>query len=263
MESPVGGNMGNIGDIYIENVKKKYEVDGEEVTVLDNVSLHIKEGEIVSLIGHSGCGKSTLLRIISGLETCQSGVVRIGEQEIREPGEDMGMIFQDHRLLPWFTVYQNLAYGYYEKDKNQKIMEHLKLVGLKGYENAYPGQLSGGMSQRASIARALIHHPKVLLLDEPFGALDALTRIQMQKEMLRIWESEKTTMILVTHDIDEAIYLSNRIVVLDQKPAKVKAIVDVPLARPRNRVDDDFAYVRHMVYEEFFEEEERKEDYVI
>lgn len=252
--------------IEIKNLKKCYQVDGEERVILDHLNLTVEPGEFISIIGHSGCGKSTLLRIIAGLESYQGGEILLGNSVISEPDTNRGMIFQDHRLLPWMTVYDNMAFGYYNlegKEKEKRIMEHIDLVGLRGYEKAYPNQLSGGMSQRASIARALLHNPQVLLLDEPFGALDALTRIQMQKEMLRIWQEEKTTMILVTHDIDEAIYLSDRIIILGQKPACVETILTCDLGRPRSRTNDDFAHMRQKVYRKFFGEDENYIEYMI
>lgn len=252
--------------IEIKDLKKSYRVDGQERIILEHLNLTVEPGEFVSIIGHSGCGKSTLLRIIAGLESYQGGQILLGGSVITEPDTTRGMIFQDHRLLPWLTVYDNMAFGYYDlegKEKQKRIMEHIELVGLKGYENAYPGQLSGGMSQRASIARALLHNPQVLLLDEPFGALDALTRIQMQKEMLRIWQEEKTTMILVTHDVDEAIYLSDRIIILDNKPAHVGTVLKCELGRPRRRTSDEFGHMRQVVYRHFFGEDENYIEYMI
>lgn len=253
-------------DIEILEVEKNYEVNGKINTVLQGISLSISSGEFVSILGHSGCGKSTLIRMIAGLEDYQQGKIMLGGKELDAPDTRRGMVFQDHRLLPWLSVYDNLAFGYYEPDKKKKskdIKSLLKLVGLEEYKDAYPYQLSGGMAQRASIARALIHNPEVLLLDEPFGALDALTRMQMQKEILRIWEQEKTTMIMVTHDIDEAIYLSDQIVILESKPAKVKKVIKVEMGRPRNRTSHDFDLVRRKVYKEFFGETEIDGDYSI
>lgn len=254
-------------EIIIKDLKKTYLVDGEEHVVLEHINLKVEPGEFISIIGHSGCGKSTLLRIIAGLESYQAGEITLGNQLIQGPDTDRGMIFQDHRLLPWLTVYDNLAFGVYNLTREQmrkQIMELIELVGLNGFENAYPYQLSGGMSQRASIARALMHNPQVLLLDEPFGALDALTRIQMQNEMLRIWEEEKKTMLLVTHDIDEAIYLSDRIVIMGNSPAGINTVIKCTnLAHPRNRTSYDFGQLRMKVYKAFFGEAEEVEDYVI
>lgn len=246
-------------NLIIDNLSKEFIINDNRVKVLENVNLDIKEGEFISIVGHSGCGKSTLLKIIAGLVDFTQGNVTMGQKQIRRPGTERGMIFQDHRLLPWLTVKENIAFGLYDFTKEQKekmISEHIELVGLNTFENAYPHQLSGGMAQRAAIARALVHNPQVLLLDEPFGALDALTRIQMQNEILRIWEKEKTTMILVTHDIDEAIFLGDRVVIMSNRPATVKKIINVDLGRPRNRNSYDFSLLRGKVYSEFFGEEE-------
>jgi sulfonate transport system ATP-binding protein len=170
------------------------------------------------------------------------------------------MAFQESRLLPWWNVENNIGFGIDDKlsndAKKEKIKSYIDLVGLNGFEKALPKQLSGGMQQRVSIARALIAEPKILLLDEPFGALDALTKINMQKEILRIWEQEKKTMLLVTHDIEEAVYLSDKVVILSERPGKIKKIVDIQLARPRNRGDSDFAYYKNLIYKEFFGSEE-------
>ncbi|MEN6508642.1 MAG: ABC transporter ATP-binding protein, partial [Smithella sp.] len=177
-----------------------------------------------------------------------------------------GMMFQEHRLLPWLTVEQNVAFGIsYGEDaeKKRRVWEHLKLVGLTQFAGAYPYQLSGGMAQRAAIARAIVNRPRVLLLDEPFGALDALTRIQMQQELLRIREVERTTMILVTHDIDEAVYLGDRIVVLSSRPGTIRKIVPVQLSRPRDRSSYDFVQIRREIYVEFFAEAEKPFAYAI
>lgn len=252
--------------IGIKQVVKEFVVDKNPVRVLDGIDLTIAPGEFVSIIGHSGCGKSTLLRIIAGLDGFDGGLVSVGGKGIDGPGTDRGMVFQNHLLLPWLTVRQNLAFGYYEPDarkREDEIERHIKLVGLEGFENAYPRQLSGGMAQRAAIARALLHHPSALLLDEPFGALDAITRMQMQQEVLRIWKQEGTTMVLVTHDIDEAVYLSDRIIVLDGRPARIKEIVNVDLARPRDRSGYDFTAVRKRVYDAFFGDAAQKIEYVI
>lgn len=251
----------NIKDLY-----KSFTVNNEEVNVLENINLDIKEGEFISIVGHSGCGKSTLLKIIAGLVDFNVGLVTLGEKELKEPGTERGMVFQEHRLLPWLSVKDNVSFGLYNLSKSEKqklVEEHIELVGLKGFENAYPHQLSGGMAQRAAIARALAHRPQILLLDEPFGALDALTRIQMQKEILQIWGKEKTTMILVTHDIDEAIFLGDRIVVMSSRPGTIKEIIPVELARPRDRSSQGFGTIRKKIFTEFFKEEETLLEYFI
>lgn len=172
--------------IRIEHLNKQYIVDKKPVDVLKDISLEIKEGEFVTIVGHSGCGKSTLLRIISGLAEYEDGIVERNGHKVEGPGPQCGMVFQNHRLLPWLKIKDNVGFGLDgvpQKEKDKKVQEHIKLVGLSGFENSYPSQLSGGMAQRAAIARGLVNNPKILLLDEPFGALDALTRIQMQKEI--------------------------------------------------------------------------------
>lgn len=256
----------NIEDLVIKNLDKSYMVNYKEIEILRNINIHIKKGEFISIVGHSGCGKSTLLKIIVGLEKHNSGSVTLGGKEISEPGTKIGMVFQDHRLLPWLTIKDNISFGLYDISNDEKeklVLDHIELVGLKGFENAYPHQLSGGMAQRAAIARALVHKPEVLLLDEPFGALDALTRIQMQREILKIWEKEKTTMILVTHDIDEAIYLGDRVVIMSSRPGKIKNILPVEIDRPRDRNSHNFSVLRKQIFNEFFVENNIEPDYVI
>ncbi len=253
-------------DLSIEHLYKEFQVNNTGVSVLNDINLSIKNGEFISIVGHSGCGKSTLLRIVAGLESCSSGTVTLGGRAISKPGIDRGMIFQDHRLMPWMTVKDNIAFGLYnlsDQEKQKLINEHIELVGLKGFEKAYPHQLSGGMAQRAAIARALVHNPRVLLLDEPFGALDALTRIQLQQEILKIWEKEATTMLLVTHDIDEAIFLGDRVVIMTNRPAAIKKIIKVELPRPRDRTSYEFSQIRRSIYTEFFGEITELMDYII
>ncbi|MBC2582711.1 ABC transporter ATP-binding protein [Clostridium sp. DJ247] len=253
--------------INIENLNKNFRIDNGDVNVLNNVNLTVNQGEFLSIVGSSGCGKSTLLRIIAGLERNYSGQIFLGGKHIEGPGVDRGMVFQEARLFPWLTVEDNIAFGLSrntsKKQKQELVKEHLELIGLSSFAKAYPHQLSGGMQQRISIARALVNKPKVLLLDEPFGALDAMTRINMQQEILRIWEKENTTMILVTHDIDEAIYLGDRVAVMSSRPGKVKKIVPVPLARPRDRSDYDFVKIKREIYGEFFTEVENPFAYII
>src|SRR5512133_716148 len=253
--------------LNIERLNKEFRFGTGAVKALNDVSIQVQPGEFLSIVGASGCGKSTLLRLIVGLETEYDGSIRIGETPITGPGVDRGIVFQEARLLPWFTVEQNIAFGcgprFSTQERKRTVEEHIELVGLGGFEQAYPQQLSGGMQQRVSIARALVNRPKVLLLDEPFGALDALTRINMQQEVLRIWEAEKTTMILVTHDIDEAIYLGDRVIVMSSRPGTIKQDIPVNLPRPRNRSDYDFVQVRKQIYAEFFGSEERATDYAI
>jgi sulfonate transport system ATP-binding protein len=241
-------------NLIIKNLNRTFAVNKREVNVLNNVNIEIRSGEFVCIVGHSGCGKSTLLKIIAGLLECDSGSVKLDGKVIQEPDIDVGMIFQEHRLFPWLTIKENVALGLdnISRDKrNRMVSGYLELVNLTGFETAYPHQLSGGMAQRASIARSLVNNPKVLLLDEPFGALDALTRIQMQQEILRIWEKERTTMILVTHDIDEAIYLGDRVVVMSSRPGTILDIFQISLPRPRDRADTLFSDLKTAIYSYF------------
>lgn len=244
--------------IDIVDMNKVFEIDGKSVPVLKNINLQLKEGEFVTIVGASGCGKSTLLRMIAGFEKPTEGNVRFKGQNVVKPSIQCGMVFQESRLFPWLTVEKNVGYGLSDKEskteKKERIKNYIELVGLHGFEKALPQQLSGGMQQRASIARGLINSPSVLLLDEPFGALDAITKINMQKELLRIWQQEKKTMIMVTHDIDEAIYLGDRIVVMSSRPGTIKKIIDVNMGRPRERSSTEFMIIRKEIYKEFFED---------
>lgn len=229
------------------------------VTALEDVSLTVRPGEFVSIIGSSGCGKSTLLRIVAGLETEYRGSALFNGTRITGPGLDRGVVFQEHRLFPWLTVGENVAFGLdrvQAEARAETVREHIALVGLAGFEHARPHELSGGMAQRVAIARALANRPQMLLLDEPFGALDALTKIQLQQEMLRIWEAEGATMLLVTHDIDEAIFLGDRVVVMSNRPGTIRRIIPVDLPRPRDRASFEFARLRREIYAEFFRNEE-------
>jgi sulfonate transport system ATP-binding protein len=231
------------------------------------VNITIKPGEFVSIVGASGCGKSTLLKLIVGLENHFSGEIKLGDVPIKGPDVNRGMIFQEARLFPWLTVEQNIGFGLVNKlketEKKKIVDNHIELVNLKGFAKSFPHQLSGGMQQRVSIARALVNNPKLLTLDEPFGALDALTRIQMQQEVLRIWEVEKTTMLLVTHDIDEAIYLADRIVVMSSRPGTITDIIEVNSPRPRDRNSEEFSQIKKAIYKSLFKNEETLMDFII
>ena len=247
--------LNNDTALVIDGVSKTFRSRHQKVKAIDRVSLKVRKGEFVSIIGPSGCGKTTLLRIIAGLETEYEGDVYHYSKRIEKPGLDRGMLFQEHRLLPWLTVGENVTLGLdgSRAHKKELAYHYLEKVGLQDFYRAYPNQLSGGMAQRAAIARALICQSKTLLLDEPFGALDALTRIQMQDEIARLWELEKITMVLVTHDIEEAIYLSDRIVVLTPRPSEISDIISVKLSRPRERSDEDFVRLRKYVIDLFHE----------
>lgn len=238
--------------VLIDGISKTFTIDKGSLPVLEDINLFFHQGEFISIVGTSGCGKSTLLKMIIGLESPTAGQITVAGRVVTKPSVDCGMVFQEARLFPWLTVEENIEFGITKKiskaEKKQLVIQHIELVGLSGFEKALPKQLSGGMQQRVSIARALVNKPDVLLLDEPFGALDALTRINMQNEVLKLWEHEKKTMILVTHDIDEAIFLSDRIVVLSSRPGRVMDIIDVDLPRPRERSSDDFLKIRGTIF---------------
>jgi sulfonate transport system ATP-binding protein len=252
--------------LQVRSVSKTFGSNGSGLLALDDINLDIPPGEFTCLVGGSGCGKTTLLRIIAGLESGYSGTVLLGENRVVGPGLDRGLVFQEHRLLPWLTVQENVGFGISDlpsAERSERVQQYIDLVGLRGFEQSYPHQLSGGMAQRVAIARALVSHPQLLLLDEPFGALDALTRIRMQQELLRIWETQRTTMILVTHDIDEAIYLADRIVIMSPRPGTIKQVFRVEMPRPRDRTGNQVAELRKSIYREFFTKEDAPEDYEI
>ncbi|MDR3161725.1 MAG: ABC transporter ATP-binding protein [Spirochaetaceae bacterium] len=239
----------NRGTIRIQDLTKGFpQPDGTNITVLNNISLEFRSGEFISLIGPSGCGKSTLLRLIAGLISSESGTIHLDGDQVYKPGYERGLVFQDPTLFPWKTIWENIAFGLrarglYREEKHH-IPEFFRFVGLEGFEKSYPHHLSGGMAQRAALARALINNPKALLLDEPLGALDAFTRMNMQDEILRIWEERRMTTIMVTHDVDEAIYMADRIVVMSARPAKIEKIIAVEMGRPRERDHPDFLDLR-------------------
>ena len=233
------------GFLEVENLVKSYPTqDKGKFTVLDNVNLTISEDEYISVIGHSGCGKSTLLKIIGGFEKATSGSVRLDGKEIRKPGADRMMVFQNYSLLPWLTVRENIRLAVDEVLKNANraekisiVNEHLAMVNLTAAADKYPDEISGGMKQRVGIARALAIRPKMLLMDEPFGALDALTRGKLQRQVLDIWEHHRQAVMMITHDVDEAIYMSDRIILMTNGPsAKIGEILTVPFEHPRDRV---------------------------
>jgi ABC-type nitrate/sulfonate/bicarbonate transport system ATPase subunit len=240
--------------LLVRDVSKSFvAADGSPVPVLDRMSLTVAAGEMASLVGPSGCGKSTLLRLIAGLDAATAGELRVGSAPITGPSAERGLVFQDPNLFPWLTVRGNIEAGLVARrllwKHRREVDDYMALVGLDGFGDAYPHQLSGGMAQRAALARALINHPKVLLLDEPLGSLDAFTRMCMQDEVLRLWESRRTTMVLVTHDIDEAIYMSDRIILLTPRPCRVERILPVALPRPRQRSAPGFLRLRAEILE--------------
>lgn len=253
--------------LQIEHINKVFSLKQKELEVLRDINISIKKGEFVSIVGASGCGKSTLLRLIAGVDQPTEGSILLNGKRVEKPSTKIGMIFQKSRLFPWLTVEKNVAFGMPKgTDKvvrKELVQKHIELVGLQSFEKALPRQLSGGMQQRVSIARSLINGPEVLLLDEPFGALDALTRINMQNEVLRIWETEKTTMLLITHDIDEAIFLSDRILVMGKNPGVIRKEIKVDMARPRERNSYDFMSIRREIFRDFFKESDMEIEYYI
>lgn len=257
--------MGVVATLELRHVSKSFPGNQGEIHVLDDLHLTVREGEFISMIGPSGCGKSTLLKMIAGLDPDFRGTITVGSQKVIGPSKERGFIFQEHRLFPWFTVEKNIAANLSLNDPEvrRRVDELIALVNLKGFEKAYPRQLSGGMSQRVAIARALLRNPDVLLLDEPFGALDAFTRAHLQEALLDIWRNNRTTMILVTHDIDEAIFLSSRVVVLSAKPGRIKAVVPIDLAHPRRRAGRSFQEYRTVILEHLDHATVEQEDFVI
>ncbi len=239
--------------IVISNLKKCFGT-GNAITVLEGINLDIRQNEFVSFVGRSGCGKTTLLNIIAGLERVTDGSVKINDVEVTGPGQGQGVVFQQHALFPWLKARENVMFGFREKglskaEKSEKADELLDLVGLAHAANRYPRQMSGGMSQRVAIARALALDPDILLMDEPFGALDELTRIDLQQELLRIWEARKKTVIFVTHSINEALMLSDRVILLAPHPGRIARDITVDLPRPRSRTDVRFNALYNDIWE--------------
>ena len=241
--------------LRIEGVNRIYKDEESEVTALSDINLEVKKGEFISIIGASGCGKTTLLRLIAGLDKPQSGELTLGGEKIVKADPKRGYVFQQGGLFNWLTVEQNIASGlkarHVYKEKKELIPEYIEMVGLAGFENSYPHQISGGMAQRVAIARALINEPELLLLDEPMGALDNFTRAALQDKILEIRANTGATMILVTHDIDEALYLSDRIVIMTPRPGRISEVIDVNLYHPRQRNASDYTRLRNKLLEKF------------
>ena len=240
------------GHLRISRVTKQFQVNGEPLHVLDALDLSVAPGEFLTIVGASGCGKSTLLRLIAGLDTGFEGDVILHGERVKHPSLDRGLVFQEPRLFPWLTVVQNVELGLLNAGlsktaKRRAALEHITLVGLDGFQDAWPHQLSGGMAQRAAIARGLVNRPGVLLLDEPFGALDALNRARLQDELQRIWAAEGITMLLVTHDVEEAVYLGDRVVVMAPRPGRITASFEIDVPRPRDRASSVLADYRNAV----------------
>jgi NitT/TauT family transport system ATP-binding protein len=254
------GGIQQMSILSIKNLTKKFTKEsGEDFIAIEDFSLEIDEGEFVCILGPSGCGKTTLLRIIAGLEQLTGGEITLNGKIISGPGPDRGLVFQEFALFPWRTVRKNIEFGLEIKgtdsNKAREISDRfIDLVGLKGFEDFHPGQLSGGMKQRVGIARALANDPAIILMDEPFGALDAQTRNLMQKELLRIWKETRKTVVFITHSVDEAVYLADRIVVLTTRPGRIKEIFEIKTERPRDRANIDFANLRKRILSELEQE---------
>jgi ABC-type nitrate/sulfonate/bicarbonate transport system ATPase subunit len=243
---------GHDAALALRRVGKHYPVGDSTLSVLEDVDLSLAPGEFLSVVGASGCGKSTLLRLIVGLDRDFDGDILIDGHPVDGPGLERGMVFQDHRLFPWLTVQANIGLGLDStslspRARRARIDEMIRLVGLTGFADAFPHQLSGGMAQRAAIARALVSEPQMLLMDEPFGALDSLTRIYLQEELLRIWMERQVTVIVVTHDVDEALFLSDTILLMAPRPGRVQARIDVDLPRPRDRALPEFGALKQQI----------------
>ncbi|WP_025660080.1 ABC transporter ATP-binding protein [Rhizobium sp. IBUN] len=244
------------GEVTIRNLSKSFSINGRHLSVLQAVNNQIRAGESLAIVGASGSGKTTLLRVLAGLEEADRGEVLIDGQPVHGVGTDRAVIFQEPRLLPWLSVLDNVAFplenrGLRKAEARDRARHYVELVGLGDFTEALPAQLSGGMAQRVGIARALAVKPEILLLDEPFGALDAMTKITMQEELARIWREEKVTMILVTHDLEEAVYLADRVLILPKEKGGRTREIDIDLLRPRNRSEARFVKFREQLLNEF------------
>lgn len=244
------------GEVSIRDLSKSFDINGRSIKVLHGINLHIRSGESLAIVGASGSGKTTLLRVLAGLEEADSGQVLIDGKPIDGVGTERAVIFQEPRLLPWRTVQENVAFplevrGLSREEATKRARRYIQLVGLAEFIDAFPVQLSGGMAQRVGIARALAVQPEILLLDEPLGALDAMTKMTMQEELARIWREENLTMVMVTHDLEEAVYLADRVLILpkDKNGRPREIIVDLP--RPRNRSESRFVKLREELLAEF------------
>lgn len=242
----------DIPHVSIQNVTKTYDEGVENVRALEDIDFTVDAGEFVCIVGPSGSGKTTLFRIIAGLDEASRGEVLLSGEPVTEPSQDHGIVFQEYHLFPWRTVRENIAFGLEQQgipevEQNSRVEEMIDLVGLSGFEDSYPRGLSGGMKQRVGIARALAVDPELLLMDEPFGSVDAQTRNMLHDQLLRIWQETGKTILFVTHDVEEAVKLADRIIVLTSSPGTIREIVDVDLERPRQRTDDDFAVLQEHV----------------
>jgi NitT/TauT family transport system ATP-binding protein len=239
--------------LQVENVGMIFDRDGQQTSVLEDISLEVGEGEFVCLLGPSGCGKSTLLNVMAGFLAPTRGDVKVGGEIVHGPDPRRIFVFQERGVFPWLTVEGNIGFGIAglpRKEREQRIAHYVQMVGLEGFEKSYPSDLSGGMKQRLEVARALAVNPDMLLLDEPFGALDSITRLTMRRELLRIWEAERKTIIFVTHDIDEAVQLADRVVVMSARPATIQQIVTIDIPHPRDISSPRYLELRDGIFQQ-------------
>jgi len=255
--------MQRLPKIQVKNLKKTFPLKDQNFVALDGVSLDIQDEEFVTVVGPSGCGKTTLLNVIAGLEKASGGEVLVDSQKVSGPSPERGVIFQQYALFPWLTVRENVEFGLKlakksKKETRETASHFIELVGLTQFADALPKMLSGGMKQRCALARAYAVNPKLLLMDEPFGALDALTRVNLQGQLLQTWQSEKRTVMFITHDVDEAVFLANRVVVMAAKPGRIKEIIEVDLPYPRHvdlRLTPRFGELRNRVWSAVYSQE--------
>ncbi len=239
--------------VSLRDVRMEFHTDGKRISVLEDINLEIRDGEFVCILGPSGCGKSTLLNIVAGFLEPTSGEVFIDGERVRGPDPRRIFVFQERGVFPWLTVEGNIGFGLFKlsrEERARRIAHYIQLVGLKGFERADPSELSGGMKQRLEVARALAVNPDVLFLDEPFGALDSITRLTMRGELLRIWEREEKTILFVTHDIEESVQLADRVVVMSTRPATIRRIVDIDIPHPRDISSRHYIELRDSIFEE-------------
>ncbi|MFD0678933.1 MULTISPECIES: ABC transporter ATP-binding protein [unclassified Paenibacillus] len=248
--------------IEITNLTKVYQGRNGDVVALQNTNLTINQNEFVCVVGPSGCGKTTLLNIIAGLEDATTGSVTVDGQEVWGPGKERGVVFQQYALFPWKTVIKNVEFGLKlrglnKKERREKAEKYLELVGLKDFANSYPKELSGGMKQRVAIARAYAVNPEVLLMDEPFGALDAQSRSQLQEELLHTWEKEKKTCFFITHDVEEAVILAQKVIIMSARPGRIKEIIEVDIPYPRTqetKLHERFVQIKNEIWAKVYKE---------
>ena len=238
--------------ITLENINKSFQKNEQDQIILEDINLNVNKGEFLCIVGPSGCGKTTLLRMIAGLDFPSKGRILEGESEISGPSRDRGYVFQQYSLFPWLNVLENVTFGLEikgmeEAERQKKAREYLEMVGLSEYETSYPKELSGGMKQRVAIARSLVNDPKVLLMDEPFSALDVQTRHKLQEELVRIWNEEQKTIIFVTHNVDEAVFLADRVIVLGRNPGKIIKSFEIKLKRIRDRNSRSYIEIKQEI----------------